>query len=73
MNRYLVPEKQAELKPLIDSLTTLVRKLDNGVYSDSELGTFRVELEKIQRLVGNNYYYDKVKSSLIADTVDLGA
>lgn len=73
MNRYLVPDKQAELKPMLDSLTELVAKLDDRGFSDSELGGVRTELEKIMRIVGNNFYYDKIKASLIPDTVDLGA
>lgn len=73
MNRYLVADKQAELKPLIDSLSQIVHKLENGVASKSELGGIRVELEKIRRIVSNDYYFEKAKSSLVPDTVDLGA
>ncbi len=70
--RYLMPEKQAELKPTLDSLTKLCRRLEGGTLSQSEEGGARVELEKLKRIVSNNFYYDKVKDELLPETVDLG-
>ena len=72
MNRYLVPEKQAELKPLLDDLARITRNIEGRGLSDSEIGSVRVELEKIKRLVANDFYYEKVKDQLLPDTIDLG-
>jgi len=72
MNKYLVPAKQAELAPNLESLGRIAAKISGGNYSRSEKGDVRAELEKIQRIVSNNFYYDKVKNDLVPDTVDLG-
>ncbi len=72
MNRYLAPEKQAELKPQLDDLTRITRNIEGRGLSDSEIGSVRVELEKIKRIVSNGFYYDKVKDQLLPDTIDLG-
>src|SRR3989338_7017714 len=72
LNRYLIPEKQAELKPYLDSMTKLSSRLEDGTITQSEEGGVRVELEKIKRVVSNNFYFDKVKNKLISETVDLG-
>jgi len=73
MHRYLVPEKQSELAPTLESLAAMTRRLEGRTYAESEIGPVRVELEKIQRLVANNYYYDKIKDQILQDTVDLEA
>lgn len=72
LNRYLVADKQAELKPYLDSLKTIAGRLEQGMVAQSELGGIRTELEKIQRVVSNNFYYDKVKDKLVTETIDLG-
>lgn len=72
MANYLQPEKRAELKPIVDDLSRIVKKIDGGNYSDSDLGGMRTELEKIRRLVANDFYYSKVKDQVIPDAVDLG-
>jgi hypothetical protein len=72
MANYLQPEKRAELKPLVEDLSRLVTKIESGSYSDSDEGGMRSELEKIKRLVANDFYYNKVKDSLLADEIDLG-
>ncbi len=72
INNYLIPEKQAQLKPQLDEMAKITRQLEGGDYADSQMGGIRVELEKIGRLVGNNYYYDKVKNEIAVDQVDLG-
>ena len=72
MNRYLVPAKQAELKPMLDSLGQIVDKIERGNYSKSDHASMKEELEKIKRIVSNNFYFDKVKDSLLPDKVDLG-
>ena len=71
MRRYLVPEKQAELDPIIADFSKVEQKVERGV-SDAEMGSVKVELERLQRAVNSNFYYEKVKSSLAADSVDLG-
>ena len=73
MHRYLVPAKQAELEPQLDELNRIAASIESGRYSDSQYGQTRTDLERIQRLVANNFYYDKVKANLLPDTVDLGA
>ena len=72
MNQYLNPAKQEELKPQLDALAKITQRIESGGYSDSELGGIRVELEKIRRIVSNNFYYDKIKDDLLSDTIDLG-
>lgn len=72
LNQYLVPAKQAELKPLIDSLSAVENKIEDNRYSKSDESGFRAELEKIQRIVSNNFYYDKVKEQVISEAVELG-
>ena len=73
MSRYLVPDKQLELKPPLDALTAIAHRIEANSYSDSEKGGIRIELEKIERLVANNFYYDKVKDQVLPETVDLGS
>ena len=72
INRYLIPEKQAELKPYLDSMTKISQQLEDGTISQSEEGGVKVELEKIKRVVSNNFYFEKVKDKLVSETVDLG-
>ena len=71
MSRYLVPEKQTELQPELDSMSRIMKRIDSGSYAESEKGGLRTELEKIKRLVANNFYYDKVKDSVLADEAGL--
>ncbi len=73
MHRYLTPEKQAELQPELDELNRISERIESGRYSESQYGQTRTDLERIQRLVGNNFYFDKVKAHLLPETVDLGA
>ncbi len=73
MNRYLSPAKQAELASPIADLTRITRRLESGNTSPSEQSGFHSELEKIHRIVSNNFYYNKVKDDLAPETVDLGA
>lgn len=72
MSRYLKPETQARLTPLVQQLDGYRKKFEQGTPSRSDAGTQRVELEKIERLVANDFYFDKVKAEILADTVDLG-
>lgn len=71
MSQYLVPEKKVELEKEISALKKVMDTIDRGGYSSQE-GSLRVEIERIRRAVSNNFYYDKVKDSLLPDTVDLG-
>ncbi len=73
MRNYLIPEKQKELDPLVAELTQYAKKFETGAYSKSEEPGMRTELEKIRRLVNNDFYYDKVTSQILPDKVDLAA
>lgn len=72
MSRYLKPEKQSELMPLVNELHGFMEKFDNGSYSKSDVGSMTTDLSRIKRLVANDYYYDKIKEDLLPDSVDLG-
>ena len=72
MNRYLNAQKQAELAPSLDELSQIGQRIERGVISDAEVGSLRVDLERISRQIGNNFYFDKVQTSLTPETVDLG-
>ena len=72
MDRYLKPEKQAQLKPLKDELNGFMTKFQSRGYSKSEEAVMRTDLERLKRLVSGDFYYDKVKADLLPDTVDLG-
>ncbi|HXV19157.1 MAG TPA: hypothetical protein VD883_03675 [Candidatus Omnitrophota bacterium] len=73
MSRYLKPEKEAELKPLLDSYVGVTRKLETEAYSESSQALSRGELERLGRIITSNYYYDKVSKDVLPDTVDLGS
>ena len=73
LGSYLRPEKQTQLKPMTDELKKFVEKFQNSAYSRTEAGSMKSDLERIQRLVANDFYYDKVKSELVPDSVDLGS
>ena len=71
MQQYLKPEKFDQLQIIINDLAAVIKKLgDSG--GASQVGPIRTELERIRRAVGNDFYFDKVKDSLLADHVDLG-
>ena len=72
MSRYLKPEKQMQLKPLLEDLKKIMDELESNSASPSQLSAMRPDLERIKRLVGNDFYYDKVKADLLPDDVDLG-
>ena len=72
MGRYLDPEKKAQLQALSDELKRFVDKFENSNYSRSEEASMKSDLERIQRLVSNDFYYDKVKPDILPDNVDLG-
>ena len=73
MNRYLTPEKQEEFRPLFEEVKRLTAKIETKSLSPSEIPGTRSELEKYQRLIGNNFYFDKVKNDILPEVVDLGA
>ena len=72
MGRYLKPEKKAELEPLLKELDGYRKKFEEGAYSPQSLVAMRTDLERLRRLVANDFYYDKVKADLEPDVVDLG-
>ncbi len=71
MQQYLKPNKHAELQVIINDLDNVIKRMDQASRS-TQVGSLRTELERIRRAVGNDFYYDKVKDSLLADKVDLG-
>ena len=73
MSHYLKPEKKALLDPIVADMGNLTHRIEQGAMTDAQTAPLRVELEKIQRLVNNDFYFDKIKDSLLPDTVDLGA
>lgn len=72
MNRYLNPQKQAELAEVLGEFSQIEQLIERGPVSDTHIGTMRADLERIQRLIANNFYFDKVQASLLPDAVDLG-
>ena len=73
MSRYLKPEKQTQLQPMLEELRKFMEKAQNSNRSSSAAYGDRSDLERIQRLVSNDFYYDKVKPDILPDQVDLGA
>jgi hypothetical protein len=72
MQKYLAQAKQQELGMLTLQLRGLHDKIEIGQYSWSEVGPMKIELEKMKRLIENNFYYEKVKGDILPETVDLG-
>ena len=70
MSHYLAPEKEKQLEPLLGDLTRLVKKIEEDAYANSENATLRVELQKIKRLVDNDFYYDNVSDQILPDVVN---
>ena len=73
MGEYLNEEKRAQLEPLKDNFNKIYQRIERGNFSKNEVPLFRSELEKIGRIIAANFYYDKVKESLVPDKVDLGS
>ena len=72
LSKYLKPEKQAELGPLMGDFESIYRKIEKGNFRKSDQPMFRSELEKIGRLIAGNFYYGKIKESVLPDAVELG-
>ena len=72
MRNYLKPAKQAQLTPLVDEMAGYRKKIEQSAFSRSEATSMRTDLQRLGRLVSNDFYYDKVKSDVLADIVDLG-
>ena len=73
MNRYLNPQKQSELAEVLGEFSQIEQMIERGPVSDTQIGTMRADLERIQRLIANNFYFDKVQASLVPEAVDLGS
>ena len=71
MKGCLTPAKQDELKPELDELANIAKKIESGYVSKVDESSLRSDLEKIKRIVSSNFYYDKVKDSLLPDAVAL--
>ena len=72
MGKYLQPEKQTQLKPVLDEMGRFMDKFQANNYSTSEEAAMRTDLERIKRSIMRDFYYEKVKSDLLPDNVDLG-
>ena len=72
MGRYLKPEKQAQLKPLIDELGNYMHRFQERGESHSAVMAMKSDLDTLRRRVNNDFYYEKVKADLLPDNVDLG-
>lgn len=72
MYQYLVPEKQSSLKPQVDALNKIAKQIESRQFTQSEEGPMLVELQKIKRIVSNDYYFNKVQNDLLPDKIDLG-
>jgi hypothetical protein len=72
----LVKLLDAETAPKLDeqakAFERIEKRLSDRSYSGSEEPALRGELERIKRLVSNDFYYAKVKEHVLPDTVDLG-
>ena len=65
-------EKKAELKPMLDDMKRIMNRFSTTGYGDSERAGLRAELEKIKRLIANDFYYNKIKESVPQEQVNLG-
>ncbi len=73
MGRYLTPEKKAQLDPLVEEMDRYRKRFEQNTPSRTEAAGMRSDLERVRRLVSNDFYYDKVKADVLPETVDLGA
>ena len=73
MARYLDPIAQKRLEPAIESLRGIKDELKSGSYTRAWKSGMRSELERIKRTVSANFYYDKVRDSVLPDKVNLDA
>lgn len=73
MKNYLDSTKQKELEVIIGEFSGVAGKLASGDIAKQDQSGLRTELEKIRRLVANNFYYEKVKNNMLGQVVDLGA
>ena len=71
MGRYLKPEKQTELKPLLEESKRYMEHFEGGTDSRSAAMAMKSDLETLRRRIANDFYYDKVKADILPETVDL--
>jgi hypothetical protein len=71
MSKYLNDEKKAQLKPMLDDMQRIMNRFSTSGYGDSERAGLRSELEKIKRLIANDFYYNKIKESVPQEQVSL--
>ena len=72
MSRYLKPERKAQLDPLVAEMDRYRKRFRDNAPSRTEAAGMRTDLERVRRLVSNDFYYDKVKADVLPDAVDLG-
>ena len=72
MEQYLKPGKKERLSVLAEDLKRLTDKLTSSGDMRSQEMNMRSDLERLKRQVANDFYYEKVKSDLLPDNVDLG-
>ena len=71
MSRYLKPEKQAELKPLLEESKRFMDRFDGGSDSRTAAMAMKSDLDTLRRRISNDFYYDKVKDEILPDAVAL--
>ena len=71
MSRYLKPEKQAELKPLLEESKRFMDRFDSGSDSRTAAMAMKSDLDTLRRRISNDFYYDKVKDEILPDAVAL--
>jgi uncharacterized protein YceK len=71
LSQYLKPEKQKAFEPLLKEAERLAQMSQSGTGVQSQKMTLRVEVEKLKRLISNDFYYEKVKDDLLPDEVAL--
>lgn len=71
LHGYLKDEKAAELAPMLEELKKMRVQVESGHPSRSEQPAMRGDLERLKRLVANDFYYDRIKDDLKSDELDL--
>ena len=58
---------------MLETLNSYRWRFSRSAFGASDVGNARMELEKVKRLVANDFYFDKVKADVLPDRVDLAA
>lgn len=71
LGEYLDEAKKKELEPWLQELGRIRRRIETGTIADSEIGTVRTDLERIQRGLNRGFQPANVGEHLKADEVPL--